>query len=266
MHTLSPMMGRPAPALRDSIDAVEMARDLLRKGANPNLQLKQPIIGRHTAFQGDGSLGEGSTALARAAKSADTPMIKVLLDGGADPRITQKDGTTVAMIATTGRGQRVYAATASVGTPVTDADSLAALTVLLAAPLDINAANANGQTALHNAAARGSDPIVKLLIEKGAKLDAKDRLGRQPIDMARGAGGGGRGRGNAAGQVHESTTAVLTEGDDEPRSSDTAAAGPPRGAIGAGGGAAVTMRFRRRQGLAGPPVAGRCSSGSSPSG
>jgi ankyrin repeat protein len=205
------MMGRPAPALRDSIDAVEMARILLRKGANPNLQLKQPIIGRHTAFQGDASLGEGSTALARAAKSGDAPMIKALLDGGADPRITQKDGTTVAMIAATGRGQRSYAGKDSVGTPATDADSLAALTLLLGTALDINAANANGQTALHSAAARGSDALVRLLIEKGARLDAKDRLGRLPIDMARGAGGGGRGRGNAAGQVHESTTALLTE-------------------------------------------------------
>ena len=98
------------------------------------------------------------------------------------------------------------------GTPATEADALGALTLLLETPVDVNAANANGQTALHNAAARGSDPIVKLLIEKGAKLDVKDRLGRLPIDMARGAGGGGgRGRGNAAGQVHESTTALLTE-------------------------------------------------------
>ena len=199
MHTLSPMMGRPAPPMRDSIDAVELARALLRKGANPNLQLKKPIIGRHTSFQGDGQLGEGTTPLARAAKSADAAMIKVLLDGGADPRLTQKDGTTVAMIATNARGQRVYAAAASVGTPATEADALGALTLLLNTPLDVNAANANGQTALHNAAGRGSDPIVKLLLEKGAKLDAKDRLGRLPIDMARGAaGGGGRGRGNAA--------------------------------------------------------------------
>ena len=67
MHTLSPLMGRPAPTLRDSIDAVDMAKALLRKGANPNAQLKRPIIGRHTANVGDGSLGEGSTALMRAA-------------------------------------------------------------------------------------------------------------------------------------------------------------------------------------------------------
>jgi ankyrin repeat protein len=209
MHTLAPLMGRPAPALRDSIDAVEMARALLRKGANANAQLNKPIIGRHTAFQGDASLGEGSTPLARAAKSGDVTMIKVLLEGGADPRITQKDGTTVAMIAAAARGQRVYSGAASVGTPATEADALDALTVLLGTSVDVNAANANGQTALHNAAARGADSLVKLLVENGARLDAKDRLGRLPIDMAR--GGGGRGRGNAAAQVHESTAALLRD-------------------------------------------------------
>jgi ankyrin repeat protein/cytochrome c553 len=212
MHTLSPLMGRPAPELTDSIDAVETARVLLRRGANPNAQLKKPIIGRHTAFQGDGSLGEGSTALARAAKSADVAMIKVLLEGGADPKVTQKDGTTPTMIAVGARGQRVYSGTASVGTQATEEDALEAVTVLLSSAIDVNAANANGQTALHNAAARGSDPIVKLLVDRGATLDAKDRLGRLPIDMARGAGGGGRGgRGGAAGQVHQSTVAVLSQ-------------------------------------------------------
>ena len=211
MHTLSPMMGRPAPAMRDSIDAVQLAQALLKKGANPNLQLKKPIIGRHTAFQGDGRLGEGSTPLARAASSADATMIKVLLEGGADPKLTQKDGTTVAMIAASARGQRVYAAAASVSTPATEADSLEALKLLLDTPLDVNASNTNGQTALHNASGRGADTLVKLLIDKGAKLDAKDKLGRLPIDMARGVGGGGgRGRGNAPGQVHESTVALLT--------------------------------------------------------
>lgn len=210
MHTLAPLMGRPAPALRDSIDAVEIARELLRRGADANAQLKRPIIGRHTAYQGDGSMGEGTTALARAAKSADAAMIEVLLDGGADPRITQKDGTTVAMIATSARGQRMYAATASVGTPATEEDALAALQLLLNSPLDVNAANANGQTALHNAAARGADTIVRYLVDKGASLDAKDRVGRLPIDMARGAGGG-RGRGNAAGEVRQTTVALLND-------------------------------------------------------
>ena len=211
MHTLSPLMGRPAPPLRDSIDAVEMARALLRRGANPNAQLLRPIIGRHTAYQGDGSMGEGTTALARAAKSADAAMIKALLEGGADPRITQKDGTTVAMIATSARGQRVYAATASVGTPATEEDALESLKLLLDSSIDVNAANTNGQTALHNAAVRGSDAIVRYLVDKGARLDAKDKQGRLPIDMARGLGGG-RGRGNAApAEAREGTVALLSQ-------------------------------------------------------
>jgi len=209
MHTLSPLMGRPAPALRDSIDAVGMARALLRKGANPNAQLKRPIIGRHTANVGDGSLGEGSTALMRAAKSGDAAMIKVLLEGGADARLTQKDGTTALMIAAAARGQRAYAGTASVGTPATNEDALEAVTLLVGTPVNVNAANGNGQTALHNAAARGFDPMVTLLIDKGAQLDAKDRLGRLPIDIAR--GGGGRGRGAAGGVLHESTATLLRD-------------------------------------------------------
>jgi ankyrin repeat protein len=183
---------------------------LLGRGANPNAQLQRPIIGRHTAYQGDGSLGEGTTALARAAKSGDVAMIKVLLEGGADSRITQKDGTTVAMIATSARGQRVYAATASVGTSATEADALEALKLLLNTSIDINAANGNGQTALHNAASRGADEIVRYLVEKGARLDARDKQGRMPIDLARG-GGGGRGRGNAPGEVRDSTVRVLSE-------------------------------------------------------
>jgi ankyrin repeat protein len=162
-------------------------------------------------------------------------MIKVLLDGGADARLTQKDGTTAVMIAASGRGQRVYAGTASVGTPATDEDALEAVTLLLNAPADVAAANANGQTALHNAAARGFDPIVKLLIDKGARLDAKDRLGRLPIDMARGAGGGGRGRGGAGGGVHASTAALLSEamtsrGIPVPAPPAGAAAAPPEAA------------------------------------
>ena len=50
--------GPSGTADASSIDAVELARALLKKkGANPNLQLKRPIIGRHTSFQGDGQLG-----------------------------------------------------------------------------------------------------------------------------------------------------------------------------------------------------------------
>ena len=212
MHTLSPMMGRPAPPMRDSIDAVELARALLKKGANPNLQLKRPIIGRHTSFQGDGQLGEGSTPLARAAKSADAAMIKVLLDGGADPRLTRKDGTTAAMIAVNARGQRVYAAAASVATPATEADALEALKLH----------SQHAARCQRVECQRGDGSAQRRRPGRGHARQAAAREGRQarrqgqagpPADR-HGARRGWRRRPprrNAPGQVHESTVAVLSE-------------------------------------------------------
>jgi ankyrin repeat protein len=46
--------------------------------------------------------------------------------------------------------------------------------------------NSMGLTALHGAANRGSNDIIKFLVEKGAKLDAKDKEGRTPLNWAEG--------------------------------------------------------------------------------
>ena len=52
--------------------------------------------------------------------------------------------------------------------------------------LDVNAINSMGLTALHGAANRGSDDIIKFLVEKGAKLDVQDKEGRTPMTWAEG--------------------------------------------------------------------------------
>ena len=61
---------------------------------------------------------------------------------------------------------------------------------------------------------RGDD-IVKFLVEKGARLDAKDKFGRTPLDIANGVpGGAGRGRGGAPAEpppVYKETAALLKE-------------------------------------------------------
>ena len=75
---------------------------LLAHGANPNVRLKRPIIGRHQNLVGDASLGEGATPLARARKAHDLPVMRLLFDAGADATLTLKDRTTVAMIAPAG--------------------------------------------------------------------------------------------------------------------------------------------------------------------
>ena len=207
MNTIQTVWGRPMPLLEDAVDPVAMVRSLLAHRANPNLQLKRPIIGRHTRNTGDAGLSQGTTPLARAAKSGDARMMKVLLEGGANPHLTLADLTTVAMIAASGGGQRVYPGSASVSTPATEDDSLASLKLAAEAGVDLDAFNVNGDTAMHRAAARGADAIVAYLGERGARLDSKDRRGRTPLDVALGVGGGG-GRGGPP-QVRKTTADLL---------------------------------------------------------
>lgn len=175
MRAPAGMMTRPDPKLRDEIDAAGMVKVLLSHGANPNLKLEKPIIGRHNNLVGDTSLGEGTTPLMRAVKANDLPIMRLLLDGGADPALTLKDRTTTAMIAT----------------------SLDAIRLLVEHGVDINAFNANGQTVLHNAAARGSTAIIQYAADQGARLGQKDKQGRTALDIAQGGGAAG-GRGGAA--------------------------------------------------------------------
>src|SRR3954452_24052013 len=102
MRAPANMLTRPEPKLRDSLDAVGIVKSLLAHGANPNIQLRKPIIGRHQNLVGDGQLTEGATALARAAKASDIPVMKVLLDGGADASLALANRTTTAMLASAG--------------------------------------------------------------------------------------------------------------------------------------------------------------------
>jgi ankyrin repeat protein len=197
MRSPAGMMTRPNPKLSAEIDASEMINILLTNGANPNARLKKPIIGRHNNLLGDTSLGEGATALFRAAKTNDLAVMRLLLEHGADPTLTLKDRTNAAMIST----------------------SLDAIKLLVEHGLDVNAFNTNGQTIAHNAAGRGANPIIQYIAEKGARLDKKDKQGRTPLDIASGAGGGGGGRGGGGagarggggGRGNESTAALLRE-------------------------------------------------------
>jgi ankyrin repeat protein len=196
MHTLPPMLSRPAPKLVDKMDAADLVKLLLAHGAKPNTRLKRPIIGRHHTPTGDATLGEGATPLARAAKSNDLAVMRLLLDAGADPTLTLKDRTTVAMIASAG-GAVVGAYAGAI--PVTEESSLEAIKLCVEHGVDINAFNANGGTALHNAVTRGAPKIVQYLADQGAKLDMRDKQGRTPLDIALGVGAGGGRRGGDGG-------------------------------------------------------------------
>jgi ankyrin repeat protein len=210
MHTLGPMLSRPVPKLVDKLDAADLVKILLSHGANPNARLKRPILGRHHDG-GDASLGDGTTPLMRAAKANDVPVLRMLLEGGADPFLTQKDYTNALLIAAAGGG-RVGAYASPY--PVSEAGAIEAIKILVEYGVDVNSFNANGQTALHSAAQRGADNLVRYLAERGAKLDLKNKQGLTPLDVAMGLGGRGGfrpGRAPAPAEVRESTAALLKQ-------------------------------------------------------
>jgi ankyrin repeat protein len=221
MHTMGPMLSRPSPKLVDKLDSGDIAKMLIAKGANVNVRLKRPIIGRHHTPTGDASLGEGTTPLARAAKSNDLQLMHMLLDAGADPKLTLKDRTTVLMISAAG-GAVVGAY--AVAIPVTEESSIEAIKLCLDRGVDVNAFNTNGATALHSAVQRGAEKVVKYLAEHGAILDMKNKQGRTPLDIAmgvggaggRGGGGGGRGRGGAPRETMATLLRSLMAGGQAP--------------------------------------------------
>jgi len=183
MHRLAVGHGRPNPRPSGALDAVDIVRMLLAKKADPNARLKAPTMQRqHTA--GDASLGAGATPFMRAAKSGEAEVLKLLLAAGADPTLTMPNHSTALMFAA-GLGWRDGSPAAPSYDQGTPEDAIEAITLLLASGADINAANDNGDTALHVAVTgRGSEAIVRCLIERGANLKALNKRGQTPLAAA----------------------------------------------------------------------------------
>jgi ankyrin repeat protein len=190
MSTLDETVGRPNPKPHASIDAAELVRVMLKHGANPNLTLKAPVLERiHN--DGDTNLGEGATPLMRAAKDADVPVMRALLDAGADVNLRTKVGKTPLMFAASRLGG--FRGTPNRGT---EQGALAAVTLCLERGAALEATDQNGQTALHLSVAQAEESVIRLLVDKGANLQAKDKQGRTPLDLANAGGRGGRGAAN----------------------------------------------------------------------
>jgi len=163
----------------DPLPSLDLIQAIVAHKANVNAKLTHNLPGRSGMDYGDVALDEGATPFMRAARSGDVPVMRILVAAGADPKQATKDGNNALLFAA-GIGYR------DKQTQGTDEQALEAVKLCMDQGLDINQANGKGETALHGAANRGSDLLVKFLVEHGAKLDAKSKIGFTALDIAMG--------------------------------------------------------------------------------
>jgi uncharacterized protein len=160
------------------LDSLELARKLLQHGANVNArQKKEPKDGFRNMLN-----RIGATPFLLAAKSVDVPLMRLLLEYGADPKLTTEDATTALMAAA---GVGIWAPGEN---PGTEDEAVGAVKFVYEAGGGLATdVDRNGETALHGAIYRaGSIAIAKFLIEKGARLDVKNNKGWTPLVVADG--------------------------------------------------------------------------------
>jgi ankyrin repeat protein len=180
MNTLQFMHGRPPSKPSGRLNAVDVAKLLLAYGAEPDPTLKTPTLQRHNTA-GNRFLGPGTTPLMRAAKSGDVVLMRALLDAGADPKLRQKNGNTLLILAA-GFGRKFDQNADSLEyETATEADLLAGVAECVRLGLSPNETNDAGETAMHVAA---GESIVRFLAAHGGRLDVKNKDGKTPYDVA----------------------------------------------------------------------------------
>lgn len=179
---------RPSPdVFGNTHTAFELIELLLAKGADVNVRLSKPPPFRLKLDRGtDSMLIGGTTPFLRAAKSADLPVMKLLLAHGADPALSTNNNVNALMTA------------ANLGTKESDTTGryktqqqiIEAIQLCIEQGLDVNAKAKDGRTALWGAATFGLDQVVAFLHSQGAIVDYSDSKGLTPLDAARGKAGG----------------------------------------------------------------------------
>jgi len=200
-HSMEWLFSRPIPEASGELTAPDVAVSLIAKGADVNARLTGRPFALHHDSNGNRNIGEGATAFFKAATTSDVQMMRVLLEHGADPSIPTKNGTTPLM-ALAGLN---WVEISSLGT---ENETIEGMKLLLARGADVNATNANGETAMHGAAQRGADRVVQFLADNGARLDVKNKEGRTPMDEARGQADTSA-EDNVRRPEHKSTQALL---------------------------------------------------------
>ncbi len=191
---------------------LDLMKALLEKGANPNARLTRKVWYSQYHFDQSGVDESGATPFFRAAYAADVDGMKLLVDYGADPfirtmrtpgRVRTGDVTRevkdvsplppvppggpaiTALLAASGEGYgEGFAANHHHHAP---GGMLPAVKYLVEdLGMDVNAKDHDGNTAVHNAAARGDNEMILYLVSQGADVMQVNREGKTTVDMANG--------------------------------------------------------------------------------
>lgn len=183
----------------------ELAKALLARGANPNARVTR---GYKLGPDGIPFNMVGATPFFLAAVSADADLMRILVRAGADLKLRSEDGSTP-LIAAAMAGCSGTCAYAELNRDNEEdlRNAFEAVKAAVEAGADVNAVNADGQTAMHAAAFTGADAVVQYLADHGAAVDVPDKNGETPWSMAAGVSPTANNQGLYG--VHQSTADLL---------------------------------------------------------
>ena len=166
----------PAPPGSGNLKSLDFVRLLVEKGIDIDARMTERRAGVRTAMDFD-----GATAFLLACRTADTAMMRLLLELGADPRIPNTSGTTPLLAAA---GVGVQSPKEDPGSPE---EVYKAVTIALEAGGDVNKVNRKGESVMHGAAYKFAASTIPLLASHGANMDVwntKNKLGWTPLRIA----------------------------------------------------------------------------------
>jgi ankyrin repeat protein len=175
-----------ATVLRDDLG---LAKLLIERGADVNVRLTKATQARRT--HDDWAFDKkmiGATPFMLAAKDGEAEFMRAFAAAGADQAIARTDGAPPLVVAALGEQRARNAVTITIDPNRVNREperrALEATKVVLELGGDINGADRYGNTALHIAAQKRFESVIRLLVEKGAHIEAKNQLGETPLTLA----------------------------------------------------------------------------------
>jgi ankyrin repeat protein len=174
-----------ATVLRSDLN---LAKSLIAHGADLNVRLTKATQARrtHDDYAFDRAM-IGATPFMLAAKDGEAELMRAFAAAGADKSIGRHDGSPPLVVAALGEQHARNAVTFIPSERVNrepERRALAAVKVVLELGADVGGADKLGNTAMHVAARKRFESVIRLLAENGASLDAKNDVGDTPLALA----------------------------------------------------------------------------------